>query len=206
MEKRTPDITIDMDRACQACGKPGATDGGLCLKCVTKKLENAPGANTMPRDYEESEVVKRMATRMIEEHHEHLRRARIAYVMKKVDEEKEPAPAKPGRFGKARKIARARLVPAMYCLLTGCDFIIEVDEEVWNRLSLEQHEAVIDHELCHCMKDEKGWYVRDHDVEEFRAIIDRHGFWKESLHEFAEASVYQMNLPLRQAEGSQAVQ
>ncbi len=31
-------ITIDMDKKCSACRKPGATQCGLCLKCVTKKI------------------------------------------------------------------------------------------------------------------------------------------------------------------------
>lgn len=32
-------ITIDMDRNCSICGKPGATDSGMCLACATDKLK-----------------------------------------------------------------------------------------------------------------------------------------------------------------------
>jgi hypothetical protein len=32
-------INIDMDKKCVRCKKPGATDGGLCLKCVAKRIK-----------------------------------------------------------------------------------------------------------------------------------------------------------------------
>ncbi len=31
-------INIDMDKNCSGCGKAGATDNGLCLECVGKKI------------------------------------------------------------------------------------------------------------------------------------------------------------------------
>lgn len=31
-------IDVDMDRRCDSCRKPGATQCGLCLPCVTKKM------------------------------------------------------------------------------------------------------------------------------------------------------------------------
>lgn len=33
-----PTININMDKKCTQCGKKGAMDNGLCLKCVTKNL------------------------------------------------------------------------------------------------------------------------------------------------------------------------
>lgn len=35
---KPPTIDIDMDRKCTRCKKPGATTGGLCLKCIGKKM------------------------------------------------------------------------------------------------------------------------------------------------------------------------
>lgn len=32
----TVTINIDMDRKCAECGKGGAVDSGICLKCTTK--------------------------------------------------------------------------------------------------------------------------------------------------------------------------
>lgn len=37
-------ITIDLDKPCQRCGKKGATPGGLCLKCITKKISSRTAA------------------------------------------------------------------------------------------------------------------------------------------------------------------
>jgi len=31
-------LTIDMDKRCAECGKPGAMNGGLCLRCATAAM------------------------------------------------------------------------------------------------------------------------------------------------------------------------
>ena len=36
---KTPTITIDPDKKCKSCGKRGATQSGICLKCVVKRLK-----------------------------------------------------------------------------------------------------------------------------------------------------------------------
>ena len=33
-----PTITINMDKKCSECGKPGASDSGICLSCATKAI------------------------------------------------------------------------------------------------------------------------------------------------------------------------
>ena len=40
----SPNVTlnIDMGRACSRCGKTGATDSGICLACVVKRLKETP--------------------------------------------------------------------------------------------------------------------------------------------------------------------
>lgn len=37
-----PTITIDLAKKCAECGKPGTAPNGICLKCTTKALGNAP--------------------------------------------------------------------------------------------------------------------------------------------------------------------
>ena len=32
------EIRIDMDRRCDRCGEPGATQAGICLACVAKAI------------------------------------------------------------------------------------------------------------------------------------------------------------------------
>lgn len=39
MEK-TATIRIDFDKKCSRCGKPGATQNGLCLSCITRAIKN----------------------------------------------------------------------------------------------------------------------------------------------------------------------
>lgn len=48
-----PSITVDMDKACKKCGTMGATESGLCLACVSKKV--------LPEDNGESEPKKKKA-------------------------------------------------------------------------------------------------------------------------------------------------
>ena len=40
-------VTIDMDRKCKDCKKPGACDNGLCLNCTSKRVQGwkAPGSS-----------------------------------------------------------------------------------------------------------------------------------------------------------------
>ncbi len=148
------------------------------------------------QDYQQDETIESMAKRLIAAHHPHLKGAAIAYLMKLADPEaKTPA----GRMGKRPKIASARGVPAAYRALTGFDFLIVADQKWWDRLDLAQHEAIIDHELMHCRRDEDGWYVADHDVEDFRAILERHGFYRAGLEEFCNA--VQMTLPMEEGQG-----
>lgn len=81
------------------------------------------------------------------------------------------------------------------------DFIILLNQEVWNdkEFGPEKKAALIDHELCHAevALDRDGepkvderlrrvWRTRKHDIEEFRAVVQRHGCYKYDLEKFAE--------------------
>lgn len=77
-------------------------------------------------------------------------------------------------------------------------FWIEVCESAWDTLTDAQRQALIDHELAHCVLEEtEDGDVRmstvTHDIEEFNAIVERHGLWHEGLWKFgltiSEASV-----------------
>ncbi len=37
-----PTITVDMNKKCDDCGKAGACQSGLCLKCVAKRIKRSP--------------------------------------------------------------------------------------------------------------------------------------------------------------------
>lgn len=138
--------------------------------------------------YEFNPAAETVAERLIDEWHPHLRGIKIAYVFKG---EETDAVHVPTKSGKSIKYAQAGLVPEKYQLLADQDykFIIEFSRPIWDRLTLQHQEALIDHELCHCRNTpEDGCYMADHDVEEFRQILVRHGFWRESLRLFIESA------------------
>lgn len=93
------------------------------------------------------------------------------------------------------------------------DFIILLNREAWPTLSGEQKRALIDHELCHAAivmdadgeakRNDRGQLVtriRKHDMEEFRAIVQRHGLWTADLEQIARASINDAGRPLLKAE------
>jgi hypothetical protein len=78
------------------------------------------------------------------------------------------------------------------------DFVILINAHAWKEFKSPQKRALIDHELCHAevvkdrdgelVKDEQGrqcYRTRKHDIEEFRDIVTRHGFYKADLELFA---------------------
>jgi hypothetical protein len=140
----------------------------------------------MAAEYETSERVEEVAEPLILLHHQDIAHAKIAYMMKLAPEDSD-GPPPPARMGKHPAMAKAKLVNPVYHALTGFDFIIEVDEVYWDVLTLEQQVALVDHELCHLAVDEKGFYLKDHDFEEFISIIERHGCWHNPLPELRRA-------------------
>jgi hypothetical protein len=88
--------------------------------------------------------------------------------------------------------------------LVDYDFVIVLNREVWEdaQFTREQKVALIDHEMCHVAPavDEDGepridsknrpvWRLRGHDIEEFTAIIARHGLYKRDLEIFGQQIV-----------------
>lgn len=61
--------------------------------------------------------------------------------------------------------------------------IIEIVKPLWQHLTPEQRVALIDHELCHFAPDNK---MRRHDLEEFREVVERNGFYLPDVKQFAE--------------------
>jgi hypothetical protein len=86
--------------------------------------------------------------------------------------------------------------------LAAFDFVILLSRGFWRdeRVTDAQRAALLDHELCHAarkyddrgepVEDERGrpvFRVRKHDIEEFTAIVSRHGCYKADIEEFARA-------------------
>jgi hypothetical protein len=138
--------------------------------------------------YDFNKEAERIAERYIERYHQHLRKTKIAYLYKGEETDKVPEPTQPG---KSITYAKAFMIPDKYRLLASEDYVfgIEFTQPIWHRLELPSQEALVDHELCHCRINDLGEpYLADHDVEEFQAILRRHGFWRVGLQRFIEAA------------------
>lgn len=120
------------------------------------------------------ETVLEMADAMIAEYHPHLTSANIGFVFR------AGAQHANGRLvlGKAAKVSPRDKV------YSNLDFIIWLAQDWWQGLLTDhQRQALLDHELCHCIFDkESGTFkIRPHDLEEFKEIIERYGLWDETL-------------------------
>lgn len=80
------------------------------------------------------------------------------------------------------------------------DFIMILDAPWWADATPLQREALVYHELCHCIhaRDKEGelkfndaglpvWGLIGHDIEEFRAVVKRYGAWAPDIESFIGA-------------------
>lgn len=133
--------------------------------------------------YRVAEDVQKVAARLITEIHSHLAEARIAYLFRDgtwLSKGKEI-------FGKAYK------APEQWQLIANYELLVVINSDVWNRMTLDQRKALIDHELCHFEKDEDEqgnpkWRLVAYDVEEFACVIRRHGLWSQEVRSFFESA------------------
>lgn len=73
-------------------------------------------------------------------------------------------------------------------------FVIELAKDVWDIITGKQRVALVDHELSHCRvavnhAGKPALTVVAHDVEEFEAVIRRHGLWKSDVKHFAKVTL-----------------
>lgn len=130
---------------------------------------------------------------LVETHHEELTEARIALAWNL-----SWKPDVDGRItiGKCVKASDLDRELALY------DFTILLLKGLWcdSRTTDRQRRALLDHELHHCavkydkagepVIDERGrrvYRLRRHDLEEFTAVVARHGLYKRDLEQFADA-------------------
>jgi len=130
---------------------------------------------------------------LVESFHEDLRQARIALGWCTSWKPDVDGRVTLGKCKKASDLDRE---------LSEFDFIILLARWFWRADDVTelQRRALLDHELCHAalkldangepLEDERGrrvYRVRKHDIEEFTAVVDRHGCYKADLESFAAA-------------------
>lgn len=140
-------------------------------------------------------AVKRIADDLIGKHHDRLDDVRIEYVFRSETKKSRSREV----WGEAKKISGLNAYlsqedgPSEAAAGDVDYFVIEISEPVWAILDAGQRKALVDHELCHCtteLDEETGdlkLKLVPHDVEEFRAVVERHGIWRTDLAAFSAA-------------------
>lgn len=138
---------------------------------------------------EVSSEVLEIAQDLIQKYHQSLQEARIAFVFR----DKASKSANKMVLGKASKVSDKLKAAGL-----DYDFLIWLAEEEYSELGDEQRRALIDHELSHCSFFDNVPKMIHHDIEEFRGIIQRYGFWNNSLAEARPtlANALQMRMPI----------
>lgn len=131
----------------------------------------------MPRIYGSAESVEEIALRIIPAHHSELATARIQYIFVDKASMKNDLPV----LGKTKKVSGALE------FLIEKDFLVEVALDQWREATERKKEALVDHllECCTGEEDPKTgamkWVMRTPDIQEFTAILSRHGAWHDAL-------------------------
>lgn len=121
--------------------------------------------------FEPAPEVERIAGELINKYHNHLINAKIKYLFRHG----------PWTSKKRETLGKAVKVSGVNQFLTGLDFIIMINAEVWAQLGYKEKVALVDHELEHCCEEDDKYFVQGHDVEDFLAVIKRNGFWTPDL-------------------------
>jgi hypothetical protein len=134
-----------------------------------------------------AEDVHKVAARVIDKWHDGLAEAKIVYLFKNLDSmEKWTSKGK-------MVMAKTYKAPEQWRFLAECDILVIVNKKAWDFMQPKQREALIDHELCHIVKDwdkdgNPKYILITHDVEEFAAVIQRHGLWTGDIKTFFTAA------------------
>jgi len=142
--------------------------------------------------YSPAPSVKAIAERLIPLYHADLVDVRIEYVFR----DNNATSAGKEMWGKARKVSGLNAYLATEDTAfehgPGDDdfFVVEIAKNIWQLLTHVQQEALVDHELCHLSIDynDVKLVIRSHDVEEFGAVIQRHGLWRVDVKQFVDAA------------------
>lgn len=142
--------------------------------------------------------VEEIARQLIAKHHPHLVEAKIGYLFR----------TGPWVTKGQQKYGHAHKPGPRDRQLTGLDFVVVIGRESWDRFTPEQRMAAVDHELAHCgcedRKDgSRAWVIWPHDLEEFTAIVKRHGLWTYNAIQFGRvaAEAHQMQFEFPRAAG-----
>lgn len=205
-----PVIEVNENRKCKYCGKGWAAQGGVCLSCaadrITKNVrrESAGKEKRVGVEYVEVSEVGQLGRRIINEHHHHLRGARVEFVVaEKRDKDGTVQPAFQTEDG--YEFGDTKVVKGLNAFLSrepGGEaedyFVVVVCAFMWRSLPAADREAHLDHYVTRCaLHEEKGTPVkRKPDVIEFGEVLKRRGLYRPNLKTFVEIGAKQLKLDL----------
>jgi hypothetical protein len=129
--------------------------------------------------------------RLVEEHHPDLKDAKIAVAWMLDVKADRDGHLTLGRCKKASDLDRE---------FREFDIVVLLNSKAWKQLEPGQRLALVDHELCHArlqkkdsepVRDERDrlcYRIAKHDVEEFHAIVKRHGLYLNDIAELVRAA------------------
>lgn len=158
------------------------------LKIVKVQLVPRPEKRAKPDELEPYSYVDRL----VREHHDDLAKARIAVAWMLDVKPDRDGHLTLGRLKKATDLDRE---------FREYDLVVMLNSTVWKNLDNKQRTALVDHELCHAalQRDKNGEPIRDerdrlcyrtrkHDIEEFVAVVKRHGMYLSDIAELVKAA------------------
>lgn len=116
-------------------------------------------------------AIGKVLTRVL---HHGLVNAKIAYVFRKSI-----------KHGDTPRGAQASKVGGKLHYFSELDLLVEVNHDIWRKLTPERRVALIDHELTHFTRGDSSYETVEHDIEEFGVIVRRWGFWTTDLQRFS---------------------
>jgi len=145
----------------------------------------------VPQEYSPAPQVEDVARDLIDAHHSHLATVRIDYVFT-TEQLKEKGKVV---WGRAKKVTGLNAWLASED--RGYDsespeefFVIEIHRGTWLMIDEKSKRALVDHELHHLDVDieTSKLSIRPHDLEEFNAVVRRHGLWRDDIEFFIRAA------------------
>jgi hypothetical protein len=171
------------------------------VRTIRKKKKGGKKVNyeLVKRETQQGEGMYRLVDHYVEQYHEDLSDARIGLAWCT-----SWRPDVDGRL----ILGQCRKQSDLHREFMEFDFIILLSKDWWGdpNTTAEQREALIDHELCHAAPalddrtgeqkvDERGrkvWRMRKHDIEEFSAVVHRHGIYKSDIARFYRSLLVQV--------------
>ncbi|MFN7929860.1 MAG: putative metallopeptidase [Blastocatellia bacterium] len=139
-----------------------------------------------PQTWSDAPPVRDVANKIINQRHSHLGSVEMRYFFFS----KEIKSGDEQIWGRARKVTGLNAVLVHPNEDTDKQFFtIEIWRTIWDRLTPEHREALVDHELHHCWVDDNGkLQILKHDLEEFANVVRRYGPWRSNIQIFLDAA------------------